>query len=98
VKKSAGAADSPVARLDCAEHLLALVSDILDFERIESNQLQLETIPFSIVDEAQKAVSLLQITAGTALRLCFSSLRSSFFVLYVRLFLLRCSLTRTRYR
>ncbi|ELR22524.1 His Kinase A (phosphoacceptor) domain containing protein [Acanthamoeba castellanii str. Neff] len=48
---------------DCAEHLLALVSDILDFERIESNQLQLETIPFSIVDEAQKAASLLQITA-----------------------------------
>jgi signal transduction histidine kinase len=49
----------------CAEHLLSLVSDILDFERIESNQLQLERIPFSIVEEAQKAVHLLQITAGT---------------------------------
>jgi signal transduction histidine kinase len=49
----------------CAEHLLSLVSDILDFERIESNQLQLESIPFSIVEEARKAVHLLQITAGT---------------------------------
>ena len=49
----------------CAEHLLSLVSDILDFERIESNQMQLESIPFSIVAEAQKAVHLLQITAGT---------------------------------
>ena len=41
------------------------MSDILDFERIESNQMQLENIPFSIVAEAQKAVRLLQITAGT---------------------------------
>jgi signal transduction histidine kinase len=44
--------------------LLSLVSDILDFERIESDQLKLERIPFSIVDEVQKAVHLLQITAG----------------------------------
>jgi signal transduction histidine kinase len=49
----------------CAEHLLSLVSDILDFERVESNKLQLENIPFSVAAEAQKAVRLLQLTAGT---------------------------------
>ncbi|ELR14498.1 ATPase/histidine kinase/DNA gyrase B/HSP90 domain containing protein [Acanthamoeba castellanii str. Neff] len=47
----------------CAEHLLSLVSDILDFERVESNKLQLENIPFSVATEAQKAVRLLQLTA-----------------------------------
>jgi signal transduction histidine kinase len=44
---------------------MSLVSDILDFERIESNQLQLERIPFSIADEAQRTIHLLQISAGT---------------------------------
>ncbi|ELR20364.1 ATPase/histidine kinase/DNA gyrase B/HSP90 domain containing protein [Acanthamoeba castellanii str. Neff] len=48
---------------DCAEHLMSLVSDILDFERIESDQLQLEAIPFSIAEEAQKAIHLLQTAA-----------------------------------
>jgi signal transduction histidine kinase len=55
--------------------MLSLVSDILDFERIESNQLQLEHIPFSIADEAQMTIRLLQHTAGSfpsfaALRAC----------------------------
>lgn len=53
------------AAADCAEHLMSLVSDILDFERIESDQLQLEAIPFSIAEEAQKAIHLLQTAAGT---------------------------------
>ncbi len=53
------------AATDCAEHLMSLVSDILDFERIESDQLQLEAIPFSIAEEAQKAIHLLQTAAGT---------------------------------
>jgi signal transduction histidine kinase len=44
---------------------MSLVSDILDFERIESDQLQLEAIPFSIAEEAQKAIHLLQTAAGT---------------------------------
>lgn len=55
------------SRAACAEHLLSLVSDILDFERVESNKLQLESIPFSVASETQKAVRLFQLAAGTRL-------------------------------
>jgi hypothetical protein len=50
---------------DCADHLLSLVNDILDFERIESNQLELEQIPFSIVCETRKVVNMVRFPAGT---------------------------------
>jgi CheY-like chemotaxis protein/anti-sigma regulatory factor (Ser/Thr protein kinase) len=43
---------------DCADHLLGLVNDILDFARIESNQLELEQIEMSVGEEVEKAVSL----------------------------------------
>jgi signal transduction histidine kinase/DNA-binding NarL/FixJ family response regulator len=48
---------------DCADHLLSLVNDILDFERIESNQLELEQIPFSIVCETRKVVNMVRFPA-----------------------------------
>jgi signal transduction histidine kinase len=50
---------------DCADHLLSLVNDILDFERIECNQLELEQIPFSIVTETRKVVDMVRFPAGT---------------------------------
>jgi signal transduction histidine kinase len=50
---------------DCADHLLSLVNDILDFERIECNQLELEQIPFSIVNETRKVVDMVRFPAGT---------------------------------
>jgi signal transduction histidine kinase len=50
---------------DCADHLLSLVNDILDFERIECNQLELEQIPFSIVTETRKVVDMARFPAGT---------------------------------
>jgi signal transduction histidine kinase/DNA-binding response OmpR family regulator len=43
---------------DCADHLLGLVNDILDFARIESHQLVLESIPLSVHEEVDKAVNL----------------------------------------
>jgi signal transduction histidine kinase len=49
---------------DCADHLLSLVNDILDFERIESNQLELDQIPFSIVCETRKVVNMVRFPAG----------------------------------
>jgi len=56
--------DQPLSIItDCAEHLLSLINDILDFERIESNKLELESIPFSISEEVQKVVHLLRVTS-----------------------------------
>jgi signal transduction histidine kinase len=48
---------------DSSEHMLGLVSDILDFERIENNRLDLESIPFSILYEADKAITILSVAA-----------------------------------
>ncbi len=45
----------------CATHLLALVSDILDFERIESGLMDMENIPFSVVKEIDKASLILNL-------------------------------------
>jgi signal transduction histidine kinase/AmiR/NasT family two-component response regulator len=55
---SEGAFESARIISDCADHLLGLVNDILDFARIESNQLELESIPLSVCEEVDKAVSL----------------------------------------
>jgi signal transduction histidine kinase len=43
--------------------MLGLVSDILDFERIENNRLDLESIPFSILYESDKAITILSVAA-----------------------------------
>jgi len=60
---SEGACESARIISDCADHLLGLVNDILDFARIESNQLELESIPLSVCEEVDKAVSLHTIMA-----------------------------------
>jgi signal transduction histidine kinase len=48
---------------DCGEHMLALINNILDIERIESKRLQLECLPFK---PAQELESLLKVFAAQA--------------------------------
>ncbi len=55
-----------------AEMLLAVINDVLDFSKIESNQLELEAIPLSVAAEVRAVVSIIAPTAarqGTALEL-----------------------------
>jgi PAS domain S-box-containing protein len=42
----------------CGEGLLALINDILDFSRLEAGKVQLESIPFSVREVAEDAVSV----------------------------------------
>ena len=44
--------------LGSAEHLLAIINDILDISKIESGRLILESAPFRIVDVVQRLVGL----------------------------------------
>ncbi len=41
---------------DCAESLLKIIDDILDFSKIETGKVELESIPFSLVDCAENAL------------------------------------------
>ncbi|MDP3152001.1 MAG: ATP-binding protein [Archangium sp.] len=55
-----------------ADTLLAVISDVLDFSKIESNQLELEAVPLSLERELRVVVELLQSNAaerGTELEL-----------------------------
>ena len=49
---------------DSANSLLALINDILDFSKIEAQRLELEAIPFSVVDTVEGAVRLLAVSAA----------------------------------
>src|SRR4051794_17749008 len=44
---------------DSGDHLVSLVDDILDFERITCNVFELERIPFSITEEVNRTMSIL---------------------------------------
>lgn len=52
---------------ECADHMLSLVSDILDFEQIDSHRLKFESVPFSVVDETHKIIDILRFSAGSFL-------------------------------
>src|SRR5690606_35010528 len=47
---------------DCAEHLLSLVNDIIDFTRMETQKLTLEKIEFNLIEEIEKVVRLNKFT------------------------------------
>ncbi|EIM76145.1 PAS/PAC sensor hybrid histidine kinase [Nitritalea halalkaliphila LW7] len=47
-----------------AENLMALINDILDFNKIDSGKLQLEHIPFQLKDNIQKIVRSYSYTAS----------------------------------
>lgn len=49
----------------CARHLLGLVNDVLDFEKIESRQLDLEAIPFDVEKETDLVLSMLAFPAAS---------------------------------
>lgn len=50
----------------CARHLLGLVNDVLDFEKIESRQLDLEAIPFDVEKETDLVLSMLAFPAASS--------------------------------
>jgi len=47
----------------CAESLLEIIDDVLDFSKIESGKVALETIPFSILDCAENAMQPVAVRA-----------------------------------
>jgi two-component system sensor histidine kinase/response regulator len=47
----------------CAESLLDIIDDILDFSKIESGIVELETIPFSLLDCAENALQPVAVRA-----------------------------------
>jgi signal transduction histidine kinase/DNA-binding response OmpR family regulator/HPt (histidine-containing phosphotransfer) domain-containing protein len=46
-----------------AEALLGIINDILDFSKIEAGKLDVETIPFSLVDVADNVINVLSMKA-----------------------------------
>jgi signal transduction histidine kinase len=49
---------------DSSDHLLSLVNNILDYESVETHQLVMEHIPFSLSKETNKVVNLLAVLAN----------------------------------
>jgi signal transduction histidine kinase len=39
---------------ECSRHMLSLINDVLDFERMGANQMKIESIPFDIKEELRK--------------------------------------------
>jgi CheY-like chemotaxis protein len=48
---------------ESSRHMLALINDVLDFERLDTNQLKIENIPFDLHQEFTKLVRMLEPTA-----------------------------------
>lgn len=59
---------------ESTEHLLKVINDILDFSRIERGALELENIPFNLLDLLQGSVQAFQHSAQQrGLQLCLSN-------------------------
>ena len=43
---------------ECSRHMLSLINDVLDFERMETKQMKIERIPFNIEEELQKLIKV----------------------------------------
>ncbi len=41
---------------ECSRHMLSLINDVLDFERMETKQMKIERIPFNIEEELRKLI------------------------------------------
>lgn len=51
--------------VNCARHLLGLVNDVLDFEKIEARQLELEAVPFDVRSETNMVLSVAAFSAAS---------------------------------
>jgi len=49
--------------VESSYHMLGLINDLLDFERMESHQMQIEDIPFDLACELTKTIKMLEATA-----------------------------------
>jgi signal transduction histidine kinase len=49
---------------ECSRHMLSLINDVLDFERMETKQMKIERIPFNIEEELQKLIKVHSAPAG----------------------------------
>ncbi len=47
----------------CAESLLDIINEVLDFSKIENGKIELESIPFSLIDCVEKALQPVEIRA-----------------------------------
>lgn len=61
------------------QQLLHIVNAVLDFEKIENGRVELEQLPFDLVDKLRTAAELFRLKAGTN-QLLFTSSHPAFFV------------------
>ncbi len=48
---------------DCADHLLNLLNDVLEFSSIEAGELKLDHIKFSVPEQIEKVINIFSVSA-----------------------------------